>query len=198
MRKLIFLLFFLALNYSINAQVKARPGLKSGWNISKISNPDLDYKTGIYAGAFLHLQFSDIYTMQIELMYSPQGGKANTIGENDLKFDYIVLSMANKLFVSKNMGFHFIVGPSLDLNLDGNRLEYDDGEWIWNDNGQTLFDLALFAGIGYEFNFGLMLEIRYKQGFLDIADYANNLDVDLSDKRLNSMFQIGAAYKFDW
>ncbi|MGI9552101.1 MAG: porin family protein [Aurantibacter sp.] len=198
MRKMILLLFFLAAIYNINAQAKVRPGLKSGLNVSSISNLDLDNTSGIYAGAFAHIRFSEIYTMQLELLYSAQGGKANTIGESDLEFDYILFSMANKLFVSKKMGFHFIVGPSLELNLDSNRLEYDDGEWIWNDDSPTRFDIAIFAGIGYEFNFGLILEARYKQGFLDVADFVNNLDDDLSDKSLNSMFQIGAAYKFDW
>lgn len=198
MRKLIFLLIFFSSTYNINAQVKVRPGLKSGLNVSHISNLDLDYTSGIYAGAFAHLQFSNIYKMQLELLYSAQGGKANIIGESDLRLDYILFSMANKLFVSKNMGLHFIVGPSLELNLDSNRIDYDDGEWNWNGDSPTRFDIALFGGIGYEFKFGLMLEARYKQGFLDVANFVNNLDDDLNDKSLNSMFQIGAAYKFDW
>lgn len=198
MKKLILLSIFLVATGNIHAQVKVRPGLKSGLNISDVSNLNLEATSGIYAGAFAHIRISDIYTIQPELLYSAQGGKARNIGESDLELDYVLFSFANKLFVSRKMGLHFIVGPSLELNLDGDHLEYDDGEWTWDNDGPTLFDIAIFTGIGYEFPFGLMLEARYKQGLFDVADFVNNLDDDFSDKSLNSVFQIGAAYKFDW
>jgi len=32
------------------------------------------------------------------------------------------------------------------------------GEWSWNGDSPTRFDIAIFRDIGYEFKFGLMLE----------------------------------------
>jgi hypothetical protein len=55
----------------------------------------------------------------------------------------------------------------------------------------------VFGGIGYEFDFGLALELRYKQGLIDLdfndsGEYGGNTE----ENQLNRVFQIGLAYKF--
>lgn len=61
-------------------------------------------------------------------------------------------------------------------------------------------DVALFVGAGYEFNFGLMLEARYKNGLINVDLFGDEIDnnIDQGGNVLNYVFQIGAAYKFDF
>ncbi len=53
-------------------------------------------------------------------------------------------------------------------------------------------------GIGYEFDFGLILEVRYKQGLLNIDLFDDLFFTDdyYDGTTLNNVFQIGIAYKF--
>ena len=86
--------------------------------------------------------------------------------------------------------------------LDG--LELDENVVLGNGVlGRDLdgLDFALFGGIGYEFPFGLGLEMRYNQGFIDIFGYDSQddyEDFEWDELYLNSYFQIGATYKFDF
>ena len=180
MKKLLFTSFFLTISYVLVAQSKSQLGIRLGVNNAKILNSELDNKTGLYTGLFLAVRFSDSYTMQPEIVYS----------------NYVSIALANKFFVSKNQGFHFILGPSLDVNFDDNFIN------LINDNGENLeitpIDLAVFGGIGYEFDFGLALELRFKQGLIDLdfndsGEYGGNSE----ENQLNRVFQIGLAYKFN-
>ena len=72
-----------------------------------------------------------------------------------------------------------------------------------NANGDNLevtpIDFSLFGGIGYEFDFGLALELRYKQGLLDL-DFNDDGDYgdDIEKNQLNRVIQIGALYKLNF
>jgi len=95
--------------------------------------------------------------------------------------------------MAKDHGFHFIVGPSIDIRVNDN---------VFTD--VTAVDFSFFGGIGYEFPFGLAIEARYKQGIIDVNDssfsYNDNNDGffndGFDDYYTNSVFQISAAYKF--
>ncbi len=191
------LLLWLLLLYVpvIFAQTKIRPGIKMGVNQSTLTNLQMDYKTGLYLGAFAHIHFSEFYTMQPEIMYSSQGGRSQTTGAEDLQINYISIDLANKLFVGKNLGLHFIVGPSIDLNYDNNPISWVNNDFSTRDKKLTGFDLAVFGGIGYEFPNGLILEARFKQGMVDIDLWDNDFDNN-GQNIFNAVFQLGAAYKF--
>ncbi|MCJ7465182.1 MAG: PorT family protein [Maribacter sp.] len=195
MKKLLLILLFLFNLPVIFAQARIRPGIKIGVNQSTLSNLEMDYRTGLYLGAFAHIRFSEIYTMQPEIMYSSQGGRSRANSAEDLQINYISIDLANKLFVSSNFGFHIIVGPSLDLNYDNNPISWVNDDFSTNNQRLTGFDLAFFGGIGYEFPNGLILEARYKQGMVDI-DLWNNDFNNNGQNIFNRVFQFGAAYKF--
>lgn len=205
-------LFSLAIIYiiSLNAfsQVKASPGLRGGINISNITNSYGDSKTDFYIGGFIGIKLVRFYTLQPELTYSRQGGNQffysidngfdpniagfNSFDEN-LEIQYLNLSIANKFHPIPEVGLNFILGPSFNIKVADN---YDRQ----NDN-ITGFDFALFAGIGYEFPFGLGFEARYNQGLIDIFGYESqddNEDFEWDELYLNSYFQVGATYKFDF
>ena len=192
--KTIQLLFALmVLGLSGTAVAQTRPGIKLGLNNSNISNTTLDTKSGIYVGAFVDIPFSDYYSLQPELLYSNQGGKSNSDQYGDVNINYISIGLPNKFFVSPNSGIHFIVGLGVDINFENNFVN------LTNFNGDdeiSPVDVSVFGGIGYEFDFGLILEARYKQGTISVDFFGEDDLYEEAGSNLNGVFQIGAGYKF--
>src|SRR5690554_5925481 len=181
MGKTLFFTIFLIFSLNAFGQGKTGFGIKMGINNSRIQNSGLDNKVGLYAGMFLAVRFTDAYTLQPELLYSNQGGKANFGSNKNLNINYISIAIANKFFVGKNNGFHFILGPELDFNFEDNFFN------LINSTGGNLkitpIDAVVFVGVGYEFNFGLTLELRYKQGLIDLdfkdkGEYGSNIEAN--------------------
>ena len=64
------------------------------------------------------------------------------------------------------------------------------------------FDFAIAGGIGYNSPFGLTIDLRYKQGLIDVfgrnVDTGNGVDtIDVDDLVLNKGFQLSFGYLFD-
>jgi len=189
--KIILLLFLVACVGQVTAQ--ARPGFKLGANSSNISKTRLDSKTGLYIGAFIKIPIADYYAMQPEVLYSNQGGASNSTEYGDVNINYLSIALPNKFYVVPNKGFHFMLGVGIDINLDNNFIGLSNFNI---DEEISPIDIVAMGGIGYEFDFGLSIEARYKQGTISI-DFlgADNL-YEEDGSNLNGVFQIGAAYKF--
>ena len=180
------------------AQVKVRPGLRLGLNISNISNSTLDDKIGPNAAVFADIRLASFYALQPELVYSRQGGKSTIQNTEDLQVDYLSIGLSSKFYLIPNQGLHLFFGPSLDFDFENNIINLINDN---NDSDVTPFDFSLFFGIGYEFDFGLILEARYKQGLLDIDLFNDDFNSDFYDgegNTFNTVFQFGVAYKFDF
>jgi hypothetical protein len=202
MRKILLTLVVITFSNIAFAQVKVRPGVKLGINQADLSNMDgSSKKTGLNGGLFVNLKLAGFYQLQVETTYSNQGttfiSSSYATDFNDASFSrnekidfdlkYISIGIANKFFPAKDVGFNFIVGPSIDILVN------DEDFYDY----YTPIDLSFFGGVGYEFSFGLGLEIRYKQGVVDIReDYYDYYDEDYDDTILNGLIQIGATYKF--
>lgn len=195
MKKSLVCTIFLFMSLHAFTQSKASLGIRAGINNARIDNAPLDHKTALYGGLFLAVRLSEHYTLQPELIYSNQGGKARLGSSNTIDINYISLALANKFFVGKNQGFHFILGPGIDFNYDDNFFN------LINSSGANLkitpIDFVFFAGVGYQFDFGLAFELRYKQGLIDLdfkdkGEYGSSIEKN----QLNSVVQIGLAYKF--
>ena len=194
------------------AQVKVRPGFRAGLNASKITHlENVNRKVGINASMFVNVHLSRFYELQPELTYSNQGWSRDrfsyidpyndvtyNVNEEDVSTHYIGIALTNKFFVHPKIGLHVLLGPGMEFNVSDN-LPYDS---------LTPIDLTLFAGMGYEFPFGLGLEARYKQGLIDVRDgYYDDYyyDEGYNDgnyyngkNKLNSVFQFSVYYKFAW
>ncbi|MEW5674710.1 porin family protein [Flavobacterium enshiense] len=198
-------LFTFALLQGVNAQMKAKPGLKAGLNFSNFTNTETNTKTDFYVGGLVALKFTKFYTLQPEFVYSRQGAKADYVVYNPLytgtpirhekyHIDYMSFAAFNKFTFGK--GFHAGVGPTLDFRIGDNFHE------MYIEEPQD-FDLGLIFGGGYSLPNGLTFEARFKQGFVDIFgnDYNNysdqDNDGDASDVVLNQVFQLGVSYTFD-
>lgn len=207
MKKSLFIITFILLSFTALAQVTVRPGVRSGINISKITNGHGDANTDFYVGGYAAIKFTRFYVLQPELTYSRQGGELRysylysndpviDYGFQDLEINYLNFTIANKFSPIPNAGLNFIVGPSFNIKVSDNNNNYTYEEIVG-------FDFALLAGIGYDFPFGLGIEARYNQGLIDIFGYEfvdddDDDEFDFDEVYLNSYFQIGLTYTFDF
>lgn len=161
-------------------------GIRVGANVSNFTHSNLDYKLGSYIGFYFNFKASSVYRPQIEFGYSSQGGKSSTAIDKDLLVNYFTISPVSQFYLN-NSGFHFLVFPSIEVDLDDTIFNKDER------NGVTDFDLAIGAGFGYTFNSNLTIETRFKHGLIDTdIQIFNNNDTDV----YNIVFQLGLSYKF--
>lgn len=186
-----FLVLVLSLLSFSKAQV--RPGIKLGLNSSNISKTKLDTKSGLYVGAFVKIPISEYYSLQPEILYSNQGGNSNSNEYGDVAINYLSIGIPNKFYVSPNKGFHFMLGLGLDINLKNNFVGLTNFDI---DNEISPVDVVAMGGIGYEFDFGLAIEARYKQGTISVDFLGEDNLYEEAGSNLNGVFQIGASYKF--
>lgn len=205
MKNLLLTFAFIITATTVFSQVKVRPGVKAGFNFSNLTNVENSTpKTGLNGALFLNVHFTRFYELQVETSYSGQGASFEeryygngfdpliTTRTYDYELNYMSLGIANKFFPVKNIGLNFIIGPSIDVLVSDNAY-----------NDITPIDLSFFGGIGYEFPFGLGLEVRYKQGIIDVRDdyidYVDDSGNDYYDRNvLNSVIQVGATYRFSF
>lgn len=195
MKNLIFIFFVVLGIYSIQAQKKARFGLRSGLNISDISNLNSEKQNSFYAGGFIAIKLSKQFTLQPELNYSRQGAKLN--GTNldlldEVEINYLSLSILAKVYLAKNI--HLDFGQYLDVDIDDNLTHNDHFLYLPH------FDLGFIGGIGVDFLQNFTLEARYKFGLVDVYDI-NSDDpyyYQIENKNTNQVIQLGLAYKIDY
>jgi hypothetical protein len=192
MKNLFLALAFLTISNTAFSQIKIRPGVRAGVNFSNLTNTESDTKTDAYIGAFAAVQFVHFYTLQPEINYSRQGAKSKFSGFDDLEVQYVGFTLTNKFSPFKEIGVHAILGPSINIKVGDNI----------NDNAEA-FDFLIFGGFGYDFPFGLGVEARYNLGLIDILGNSFDFDDDdddyyLDDIVLNTVFQVGVTYKFDF
>ena len=195
MKNTILFLLVILIGFSSFSQSKTSFGLRSGVNFSKLSNTDLESKTSFYLGAFVHIKLSEIYVLQPELGYSEQGGLTPFATEKDIDIHYLTISIANKFFV-KNTGFHFIIAPGFDFDMDDSIVNLVNES---ERNDVTFMDINMGLGIGMEFKNGLGIEARYKQGLFDVfsGNWHRFESQQYEDEnQLNRVVQLGILYKF--
>lgn len=195
MKNCILALVFITISTAAFSQVSISPGVRAGVNSSNLTNTSLDDKTDFYLGAFAAIKLVHFYTLQPELNYSRQGAESKFLGSDDLEIQYLGISIANKFHPFKEISLSAIVGPAINIKVGDN---FDNN---WNEDIED-FDFLIFGGLAYDFTFGLSVEARYYLGIVDI--FGRNINNDFNEDtnfdhlRLNTIFQIGATYKFDF
>ena len=153
-------------------------GIKGGLNMSNIRNDmtDIDYvpemRHDFHAGALLNFRFGyrnkdfpGVFALQPEFLYSRQGF---TFKGDDFKFNYLTGLFMIKLYAK---GFNFEVGPWISylMTVDPYTVTFGDHR-INLTNLEGGKDAGVAAGIGYEFDFGVAIGVRYMYGLSDMAD----------------------------
>jgi len=204
MKKLLLLSLTLFLGVVVNAQIEFKPGVKAGLNVTNFTNIDDGPTEGksissFHVGGVFGIKFVDFYTLQPELLYTRQGSEIQgqlviddqVFNETfKVEVNYISLHITNKFFVGGS-GFNFQVAPVIDILVDSKNIDSPEG-----------FDFAIAGGIGYNSPFGLTIDLRYKQGLVDVFGRNVNTgdpidNVEVGDLVLNKGFQLSFGYLFD-
>ncbi|MDR2037636.1 MAG: outer membrane beta-barrel protein [Bacteroidales bacterium] len=170
--------------------LKASVGIKAGLNLVNVSDETwADMRPDFHAGILFNLNFGHkgdkpgFFSLQPEVLYSRQGFKMD--GEA-INFDYITIPLMFKFYVYQ--GLNLEVGPwgafLISVNPDSKAI---DGMNIKLSDLKGGKDIGIAAGIGYDFNFGLILGARYQHG---LSDMAGNL------LWRNRVISISAGWKF--
>lgn len=180
------------------AQMNISPGLRSGLNISRITQTKFDRRADFYIGGFVAIKFSPYYVMQPELTYSRQGATGvsyfydegmgvNVPADDNISIQYVSLAFVQKFTINNQFNVH--VAPAIDVETNSNIGTNSD------------LDIGVLAGIGYTLPFGLTIEARVKKGLIDVVesgDYRNpNDNYYVDNYNTNFVYQIGVSYIFD-
>ena len=218
MKKIILSLAVLAgFTTAANAQTGLKLGLKGGFNGSTFSGSDSkgsEYKAGFAAGGLLNYGFTDMFSVQGELLYSQKGASQDGITYANGTSTAGIPNFSNDGTVKRTLGYIDVpVLLKVSTGEDGKGLFFEAGPqgsfvmhqrtFVENGSGkqigssQTSTDglnkvvLGYVAGLGYQITSGVGLGLRYtgdiSQVYKDAAG-APNLH--------NSVFQLQAHYLF--
>lgn len=171
-------------------------GVKGGVNFATVSGDDFDSpdsRTSFHVGLLAEFPLAEIFSLQVEALYSGQGFKSNLDGEIlggegkvEYQLDYINVPVLAKVYVIEGLSlevgpqFSFKVNEEIDANANA-----DEGD-LDLDTAED-FEFGLAAGLTFQTKSGLFASGRYNLGLTEIFE---NRDVK------NSVFQLGIGYKF--
>ncbi len=192
----IFLL--IVISTSIYAQ---KAGLKGGVNFSNLYISDVDdenMKLGFNVGVYYRADLNDFLAIQPELLVSQKGSEvqySNFLGGSGkyrFNLNYIQIPVLGVLKV-KNFNIH--AGPYISLLASAN-VKVVDSDGSINSVSEldrddfNSFDSGLSAGLGFDFNTGL-LGVRYDYGFQEIGNSAAATDATTNSKNSALQFYVG-------
>lgn len=175
-------------------------GVKGGVNFATITGDDFDSpdsRTSFHVGALAEFPVAEIFSVQVEALYSGQGFESDIDGDLfggdgkiEYQLDYINVPVLAKFYLIEGLSieagpqFSFKVNEEIDINPNG-----DDGDFPLDDTDYEAkdFEFGIAAGLTFQTDMGLFATGRYNLGVTDI--------IEDSDAR-NSVFQIGIGYKF--
>ena len=183
-------IFLFAILASALTTAQAQFGLKAGLNMANLGGDDVDDEgkkalMGIYGGIFYNITVGESFSVQPELVYSPQGAKYELGGvKAKLALNYLNLT---PLLRYNSSGFFVGVGPQIGFLLSAKYKE-DDADDVDVKDGLKGVDFAAAFASGYEFENGFGFYARFNLGLSSISD-------DSDTKVLNRVFQIGLRYR---
>ena len=151
---------------------------------------DSDAKTrpSFYIGGLVEIKVREKFSVQPEIVYSSQGTKFKSDSNFSLQLDYINIPVMMKYLVTK--GFSIEAGPQIGFLTAAT---FTDGTVTVTDKDNfSTTDFSLGFGAGYDITENFNLGVRYNAGLTKVN---KNSTPGFSDIK-NSVFQIGAAYKF--
>ncbi|MDR2563243.1 MAG: PorT family protein [Prevotellaceae bacterium] len=219
MKKFSVILAALLMTLGANAQDKpVKFGVKAGVNLSSVSSikvsgggqdePLLEgdgMSVGFHAGGFLNYSFGQYFGIQPELLFSMQGGKQKSPGNDPLKTS-LSLSYINIpiLFEVKPItGLSLLVGPQIGLNVsrsgklgDTNYSGSKFDELTKDSFGCDFkkFDFSIALGLQYALPMNIYLGARYNLGVIAPINYSES-GITVSGWKHN-VIQLSVGYAF--
>ncbi len=181
-------------------KVSMRFGIAAGGNFSGLlgnAATDMTFglKPGLNAGALFQFRFlprdnrsradTGLLAIQPEIRFSMLGGQSS---EDNVTLDmnYVTIPVMFQVYPAKS--FYVEAGPVIGLNIGNSPEVFTLGLKNYNLKGFRGNDILLAAGLGYAFDFGLSIGIRYNFGLL-------LMDKDVLPVH-NHCIQAGVAYSF--
>lgn len=180
-----------------NSNNTPRFGIKGGVNFANIAGDDFestDSRTSFHVGALVEFPMADIFSLQVEALYSGQGAEADFRGSDgdkaELQLDYINVPVLAKFYVIPNLAievgpqFSFLVNDEFDFNPNSNNGDIDLEGTAFE---ARKFEVGGAAGLTLQTQSGIFATGRYIYGFKNIYDGV---------EARNSVFQLGVGYRF--
>ncbi|MDR2920366.1 MAG: PorT family protein [Tannerella sp.] len=192
-KKNAFLIYLLLLStLHVCAQKKFFVTPKIGLNLSTITNVDSDWKSGLNIGCGVEwLPFSKI-GFESGLYYANLGADNVTLENSNtsatVKAGYLQLPLVVKYYAYK--GLHAFAGPQAGYKISSSEKPVS----ILN-YGKD-FDFSGIIGLGYQFNFGLVLSANYVAGFTSNDQGFYSTVAHESRNCRNSAFQFNLGWRF--
>lgn len=166
----------------------------TGFEGSGISNTNMDKKSrlGYSIGAFVNFRFTDIISLQPELLYTTEGtkfeGGGNYLGHNfttevTYKTNYLAIPLLLKITMpTKSFLPFFIIGPSFAFNLSSNVEVSADVEGQSASTEVSISDIKspnydLIFGVGFDTAMGIQFAVRYNMGLVSVIDSPDNIKI---------------------
>lgn len=196
--KTIFLSLGLLAGVSVAAQAQsAKFGVKAGASLTGFTGSDADgtkYKFGFNGGVLANFGFSDMISIQPEVLYSMKGAKDDGNSDLRLNLNYIDVPVLFKVATGAT-GLFFELGPQVGFTasakLTDGTTSVDFKDYVKN------VDFGYAAGLGFQAASGPMIGLRYNGGFTKIGKdgSVNGLQVSAGNTK-NSDFQLYVGYAF--
>jgi len=169
-------------------------GVKGGVNFATVSGDDFDSpdsRTSFHVGVFGEFPIAEIFSIQVEALYSGQGfeiSDGGVLSNNKVEYqlDYINVPVLAKFYLFE--GFSLEAGPQFSFKVN-EEIDADPN----NDPGDSdqdfaeTFDFGVAGGATFQTSMGLFATARYTQGITDVVK-----DRDIK----NAVFQVGIGFKF--
>lgn len=183
----------LVMSYEL-ASAQAAFGLKGGVNLTslKLDDPDASYdsRTGFHAGVFLRGKFDKVAIQPEVLLFTQRGEGTFSLGKVEESFTYLSIPVILKFYPIG--GLNIQAGPQFGFLLDGERKFENAFGTIKQDikDSYKSSDVSISLGGGYDFGFGLGLDVRYNIGVKDINDEVNG------DPAKSRIFLVSLGWNF--
>ncbi|RAJ13491.1 porin family protein [Olleya aquimaris] len=170
---------------------KSNGGLKGGYSLAAVEydgEGETGQRSGFHIGLYGESYFSDIASIQIELLYSQQGYEIkNDSGTFTQKLNYINLPLSLKIYPVST--FYLEAGPQIGYAIshketyDANFNLFDTSQEFTPNN----FDYGVNFGAGFKTEGGVSFGARYHLGLGDIYD---------EGKPSNRVWQFSVGFDF--
>ncbi len=192
----IFILFFLFIANFVYAQ-RFNAGLRMGICASQVNGDNLSgyNKSGLIAGVFVNRKFSDLISMQMEMVYIQKGSRKPTDVNNSyyrLRVHYIEVPLLVVFHVAKK--FDITAGPTFGTLIFSE--ENDEFGVYTNSIPFEKFELSGNAGIVYKINDKWSFDGRYSQSITTIRPYPGSNSSFFDGGQYNVLIEFSLFYQF--
>ncbi len=161
MKKVILSLALIA-GISATANAQATIGLKAGASLTDITGSDISgtaYKFGFNGGLVANLKFSDVLSVQPEVLFSMKGTQAKESSKNKINLNYIDVPVMLQYNAD---GLFFEAGPQIGFLATAKSTNGSNDVDV-KDSFKSV-DFGYAVGLGYKLETGPMVGLRYNGG----------------------------------